>query len=138
MERTNNVAEEKELTPPRYVATSLVASDFSALFLDGHYCRMYFLDNAHGRGAHCPDCGEAITDERQVARYYSLKKFTCKNCKQTVSAKKGTVLENCSLTPRQYILLALFLEAGFSDKDIGEKVGIHAETVRLWKGKLNV
>jgi hypothetical protein len=54
-----------------------------------------------------------------------------------VSAKKGTILERCSLSPRQYLLFALFLEMKLSTTEIARYVGISAEAVRLWKGKLN-
>ena len=138
MEQTKNVANEQDSNLPKYVPLSMVAEDFNAGFLDDLFCNMYFLDKTHERLSHCPECKEPVTDISQISRYYSLKKFTCKSCRQVVTAKKGTVLENCSLTPRQYILLALFLGAGESSANIGRFVGMSAENVRIWKGKLNV
>lgn len=138
MERTNDTAKDQGKTSPRYVPPFMVADAFGVAFLDEAFCTQFFLDGSHGRLAHCPECKEEITDDRQERRYYEMKKFTCKSCRQVVTAKKGTVLENCSLTPRQYILLALFLEAGESSANIGRFVGMSAENVRIWKGKLNV
>ncbi len=138
MEPTNNTARDQGTTSPRKVPPFMVANAFGVAFLDEAFCTRFFLDGAHGRLAHCPECKEEITDDRQERRYYEMKKFTCKSCRQVVTAKKGTVLENCSLTPRQYILLALFLEAGESSANIGRFVGMSAENVRIWKGKLNV
>ena len=138
MEQDNSSAVTATPTMPRHVPPFMVSDSFGAAFLDEAFCTRYFLDMSHGRLAHCPECKEELTDDRQERRYYAMKKFTCKSCGQTVTAKKGTVLENCSLTPSQYILLALFLEAGSKTTDIARIVGMSAENVRIWKGKLNV
>ena len=138
MEQDKSSAVRATPTMPRYVAPFMVADSFGAAFLDEAFCTRFFLDQAHGRLAHCPECKEELTDDRQVRRYYAMKKFTCKNCGNTVTAKKRTVLENCSLTPSQYILLALFLATDYKTTDIARMVGMSAENVRIWKGKLNV
>lgn len=138
MEPTNNTDKDQGDISQRKAPPFMVADAFGIAFLDEAFCTRFFLDMSHGRLAHCPDCKEEITDDRQDRRYYEMKKFTCKSCHQVVTAKKGTVLENCSLTPRQYILLALFLEAGESSANIARMVGMSAENVRIWKGKLNV
>lgn len=138
MEQDNSSAVNEAPAMPRYVPPFMVSDSFGAAFLDEAFCIRYFLDMSHGRLAHCPECKEELTDDRQERRYYAMKKFTCKSCGQTVTAKKGTVLENCSLTPSQYILLALFLEADFKTTDIARMIGMSAENVRIWKGKLNV
>lgn len=127
-----------ESIPPRYVLPSVVAEAFGPLFLDAGFCARFFINNVHGPDPLCPACKELLIDERQVARYYALKKFTCKNCQRLVSAKKGTVLENCSMTAAQYMLLSLFLEAGFSNAEVGRIAGMTSENVRIWKRKLNV
>ena len=138
MEQTNNAVSDQGIKSPRFVPPFMVSDSFRAAFLDEVFCTRFFLDQSHGRLAHCPECKEELIDDRQERRYYAMKKFTCKSCGQTVTSKKGTVLENCSLSPSQYILLALFLEAGSKTTDIARMVGMSAENVRIWKGKLNV
>ena len=138
MEQDNSSVVKAITAMPRYVPPFMVSDSFGVAFLDESFCTRFFLDMSHGRLAHCPDCKEELTDDRQERRYYEMKKFKCKSCGHTVTSKKGTVLENCALKPSQYILLALFLEAGSKITDIARMVGMSAENVRIWKGKLNV
>ncbi len=138
MEQDKNSAADMKPTILRHVPPSMVVDAFGVAFLDDEFCTRFFLDLSHGRLAHCPECKTKLLDDRQERRYYALKKFTCKSCYKQVTAKKGTVLENCSLSPRQYLLFALFLEMGLSTANIARHVGISSEAVRLWKGKLNV
>ena len=138
MELANDRNKQPNYSLLRFPPTFMVANAFSAKFLDEAFCTRIFLDMAYGRQAHCPECKTEITDIKQAGRYYALLKFTCQNCRRRLSAKKGTILENCSLTPRQYILLAVLLESEFSTKDIKRLVGISDESVRQWREKLNV
>ena len=137
MEPGNDTDTGDEIIPPLYVLPSVVADAFGPLFLDAGVCTRFIIDQVHGPDPLCPACKELLIDERQVDRYYALKRFTCKKCEKVVSAKKGTSLENCSMTPSQYMLLALFLDAGFSNAEIGRIAGMTSENVRIWKRKLN-
>lgn len=137
MEQTNNAEIETGIDTPRHVPPFMVADCFRAEFLDDAFCTRFFLDLSHGRLAHCPDCKEDLTDDRQELRYYALQKFTCRKCNKRVSAKKGTILERSHLTARQYILLALFLDRGYTTTDIARFVGISDESVRQWRDKLD-
>ena len=138
MEDNNNIDINEAPKIPRHVPSFLVKDSFRAAFLDEDFCTRFFLDMAHGRLAHCPECKEELNDDRQERRYYEMKKFKCKKCCNIVTSKKGTVLENCSLKPSQYLLLALFLEIKLPLNDIARMIGMSAENVRIWKGKLNV
>ena len=138
MEQDNNTTIKKTPNTLRHAPPFMVTDSFGAAFLDEAFCIRFFLDMSHRRLAHCPDCKKDLTDDRQERRYYEMKKFKCKSCGQTVTSKKGTVLENCSLKPSQYILLALFLETGSSSTDIARFIGMSAENVRIWKGKLKI
>ena len=137
MEDNNDAAINEAPKIPRHVPPFLVADSFGPEFLDEAFCTRIFLDMAHGRLAHCPECKEELNDDRQERRYYEMKKFNCKKCGSTVTSKKGTVLENCSLKPSQYLLLALFLEIKLPVKDIARMIKMSAENVRICKGKLN-
>jgi len=136
MELNNNQDTEQSGFPLRFVPVETVAAAFGSDFLEEAFCNRFFLDVAHGKQAHCPDCGEALTDDHRIARYYALKKFTCPSCGHRLTAKKGTILENSQVTPRQYILMALFLEKDFKLSEIANHVGLSPEAIRIWKGKL--
>ena len=137
MEQDNSSAKLQGGHARRHVSIDAVINEFGALFLDGRFCNIYFLDDVHGRGPHCPECGKYL-DESQADQYYSLQRFTCKKCGSQSNAKKGTILEGSKASPRQYILFAYLLGLPLSLKDIAIRVGVSGETIRKWKGIVNV
>ncbi|MBI5327309.1 MAG: hypothetical protein HZB80_03310, partial [Deltaproteobacteria bacterium] len=47
-----------------------VKDEFSVDFFDEKACRMAVLKMLHKEGAHCPQCGKAITSEKGIANFY--------------------------------------------------------------------
>lgn len=96
-------------------------------------CLAWLLQALHPGGARCPWCGQAFTSPAQVTSWQALRRLRCHHCGRMCTALTNTPLHKTGLTPRDYVLLCLLALAGKSDRAIGERLGIHPETVRRWR-----
>lgn len=90
----------------------------------------------HPDGAFCPYCHFELTNG-SAEKFWAMQYTTCRACGKRFLATKGTILHNTSLSMRQAFALACLIALGLSNKQIAEIVGIHPDSVRLWRLKLN-
>ena len=134
MEATENTArQEKEMKRGDFNMTE-AATAFGVEFLDESACRAWILKTLHGDApARCPECG-SILNEKAQDRFWSGSRVKC-SCGKFFGALTGTVLSGCHLDYRSIMLLAVYLFFGAKADHIARKLGISAETVRLWRIK---
>lgn len=117
-------------------STQQAADALSVAFFDEAVCRQWVLQALHPNGAFCPHCRAALKNESGV-KFWNMQYTTCHACGKRFLATKGTVLHNTTLSMRQAFALACFIELGLSNKRIASIIGIHPDSVRLWRLKLD-
>ncbi len=126
----------KERIEIKNISVSKTLNSFTADILDEDRCRKFILDALHPDGIFCPQCRMRLQDERTVKNFYTGKRCLCKECGKKFFPTHGTVLHKSSLSMSQAFALAVFIALGASNKQIAGIVGIHPDSVRIWKMRL--
>ena len=104
-------------------------NDFFNNFADEQSCRMFFKQQREAKGIVCRQCGS-------VCHYWidNETRWRCKDCKQPMGLKSGTVMENSNLNYRVW-LWALYLmsltKKGFSALEMQRLIG-HKRYEPIW------
>lgn len=96
-------------------------------------CRHWILSCLHPNGINCPQCKSRLTDETTVKNFWQGKRCHCKVCKKRFFPTDGTILHRSRLSMKQSFALAFLIALGVENKKIAEIVGIHPDSVRLWR-----
>lgn len=126
-------------SPPKAIKSFSAAQALHALnadFFGEAACRQWILKTLHPDGAFCPHCQSAVSNI-SAAKFWNMQYMACRACGKRSLATKGTILHNSSLSMRQAFALACLIALGLSNKQIAEIVGIHPDSVRLWRLRLN-
>jgi transposase-like protein len=92
-------------------------------------CRAFFKEQRESAGLHCPRCGSL--------KHYWIEKedrWRCKECKQGMGLKQGTVMENSNLSYRVWLwglYLMSLTKKGFSCKELQRLTG-HKRYEPIW------
>lgn len=97
-------------------------------------CRLLFA-HLHPQGPACPHCGEAPPESTQP-RWWGGGQIKCPACGSKYSARSGTVLSGCRLSPSQLVLLLTLTGLGIEPVPAAKLVGTSGETVRQWIRKV--
>jgi transposase-like protein len=112
-------------------ADSLKAFNDTVLSEDA--CRRWFLGKLHPDGINCPRCKKEITSGTTVKNFWSMKRCLCNHCGKRFLATDGTILHKSRLSMTQVFALAILLALGIDNKSIAGIIGIHPDSVRLWR-----
>ena len=99
-------------------------------------CRKLILPRFHPDGAYCPVCHQMI-GERAKESFWAGKKIHCKSCGKWFSATTGTILNNTKLDYKAIYLLLVLPALGLDNREIAGIIGIHRDSVRNWRKRLN-
>lgn len=113
-----------------------VATEISDRFFDAETCTDWFLSRYYPQGPTCPRCGGAITGDRALARWRSLKRLTCSHCGRKIKATTGTILQEAHIDPRQLFVLLSMLGVGADPAEVARMVGVTPATVLAWRDKV--
>lgn len=111
-----------------------LAEVFGANFLDEEVCRQWVLKRLHGDRPRCPECGHMIECQR-LPRFWANGRMECQSCGRWFDALSGTPLMNCHFRFSEFVLICMGFHWGFSNTEIARYLGLHSETVRLWRAK---
>jgi predicted Zn finger-like uncharacterized protein len=117
------------------ILPAIVAGIFSADFLDEAYCRNWILTQLHPEGVFCPSCSTEITG-KAARSFWQGRKIKCGRCGKFFKPLHGTIYLGCHLDYRGIVLMNLLLGLDLGNSQIARIVGMDAESIRLWRGKL--
>lgn len=107
---------------------------FGIEFLDEDVCRYWILKEIHNAEIKCPGC-KTILKYFHPHPFWQGKRVRCSKCGKFFTALTGTFISGSHMDFREIMLLAVFLEAGLSNKQIADILKCTDETVRLWRLK---
>lgn len=137
MELTKILVNQEVTIKTKHFKPSEALNECNADFFSEDRCREWILKKLHPEGAYCPFCRNKITDETTLKNFWTLKRCVCKNCNKWFSATYNTIIHGSHLTMAQAFALAVFLALGIDNKQIAKIIGIHPESVRIWRSKFN-
>jgi transposase-like protein len=108
-----------------------VAAAFGADFLDAGRCASFVLEQLHGEGARCPQCGAELQGQKRET-FRSWGRVHCSECGKWFSATTGTPLHKSKIDVRQLILISMLLSEGITVRRIAEMTELSAATIASW------
>lgn len=108
---------------------------FGPDLLDPGRCRAWLSQRLHPAGPACPYCRLPVL-EAQRARYLDWGRLRCPACGRWHRATTGTPLAGSKLSAPQAVLLIVLLDLVVHPGRVAELVGVSAETVRDWRGRV--
>lgn len=123
--------------PIKSFSAAEVLQSLTAKYFNEEACRQWILETLHPDGAYCPACKNKITDDITRNNFSAMRRCKCKHCGKWFSATVGTILHNSQLSMRQAFALAVLISLGLGNKQIAKIIGIHPDSVRLWRLRLN-
>lgn len=121
--------------------SSLKISDagaaFDFKFIDEEAAKLWVLGILYPDGYYCPACGMPV---KNINSFLTGKDVKCHGygCGRIFKLLSGTMLEGTRLSFSQTIFLATLLAWGWNNEQISGRCGVSAETVRLWRKKLEL
>lgn len=109
-------------------------TSFGVDMLDLSVCRNWVLHQIRPIGAACHKCGTPIESQRSIESFMADGRTCCKQCGKWFSNRSGTILQDSKLGWRELYLLAVLTELGMKQEEIGQRVGVHPDTVANWQG----
>ena len=100
-------------------------------------CRRWLLELLRPDGTTCPKCKNKIADETTVKNFWSGRRCTCKHCGKKFYATHGSILAHSSFSMRQIAFMIILIALDISNKQIADIIGIHPDSVRLWRMNIN-
>ncbi|MGA2333022.1 MAG: hypothetical protein ABSG75_14805 [Syntrophales bacterium] len=135
MEDTKNAAKSQSRKVSCVAWPDECLGSFNADFLDEDKCISWILSHLHGDNAYCPSCGAIILDSQRLQHFWGCERLNCKECGAFFTALTDTIFSGSHMSLRELYLMMMLIGAGLGDRMIAKKVGISAESVRLWKSK---
>lgn len=117
-----------------------IRDGFSIELISEDACRDWFLRTIHPSGAFCPECNHAVTGEKKLQAFWSLRRVTCQFCGRTFSAVTGTALKGIGIDFRALYILLFMVSHGTPAKNVSKQLRISNGAAYVWtnkaKGKL--
>lgn len=104
--------------------------------LDVHVCREWVLQRLHPDGVYCPNCNKRITSDDALDSFWEERRTYCKSCGKQFTARTDTVIKRTNLDMREIFLFLVLRDLQVDNKKITETLGIHLDSVKNWKKRL--
>ncbi len=134
MEITEKAATSSERVGSGLFTTSAVLQAVTPSFLSTQTCRSWVIGQLHRSGARCPSCNHPVS-RRVLPRFLGNGRVKCSRCNKFFTALTGTFLAGTHMDFREIVFLAFSIEIGLPARVIAERMGVDADTVRLWRDK---